>query len=127
MAMVRNYSVTKAENNPAVCPATPGARNDCMVALINGQVWGPASGWEWYIMPQPYDGQFYGEVVYFTSDVPGSYIPARTTNMQYLTPGYQRVVIPVSYLYPNDTYKYWFRESVPLSPGPSFSIWDGPS
>lgn len=117
------YAVTKSENTPAVCVDPP--RFDCVAGLIDGQIWGYPSYWEYYILPSPYQGNFLAETVYRTSDVPGTYVPAMTANIAYMDQGYRRWPMNSGWLIPYDNYPTWYQLSN-VSAGPTFTIWDGP-
>jgi hypothetical protein len=122
------YATTKAENNVPACPGT--INHSCLTSLINGQLFGYSSMFPWNAgqlgaFPQPDYGEFYGEVKYFTSDVPGTYAHAEFANLAWMSGSYVRSSnFAPNVLHPNDTDTYWFRETT-LGTGPTFYIWDG--
>jgi hypothetical protein len=70
--------------------------------------------------------EFYGETIFRTSEVPGSYVPAQTANITYMDQGYERWPMNAGWISPYDSYPLWYQESG-VNPGPTFTIWDGPS
>jgi hypothetical protein len=117
---VFNYAVRQVLNDPGDCSGQYHL-NDCLLAYINGVLFGWPSSFGWEALPSPYDPQFNGETFYPGSDIPGSYFPTLFANLGYMGTNGVFYALPASNLLPPTS--LWHES--PLSSGPSFSIWAG--